>query len=348
MKKIAALFLGVFVLIGAIAGISVSRSQSTQKEVIQYCENGNLKEKNGDYDGAIEEYSKALKINPEYVPAYAFRASSESVLNKNKEAIKDCDSAIWFSKKSMMMNKFFSFIAQLKDKTIWDECLASGKEIETAVLAPVYRMRGQNKKEMKDFKGARVDFENSMKYGNDNAEAFAALIWLKIDTGDTKGIVAELDEAINRDPQNAQYYRLRGEVKNVLGDNTGALQDLDEALKLKPDDVVYNNRADLKNAAGDYAGALVDINSAIRMDPNKFIFYCTRGEIESNMFKYGKALKDFNKAIAMEPGDGYAYYYRSLAKEKLNDASGALEDLKKASELGEKKAIEKLKEIQGK
>jgi len=348
MKKIVDIVIAIFILIGVVFGISIFRYHVNTGEAAKHWEQGNIKDKNGDYDGAIEEYTIAIKINPEYVPAYACRASSESTLNKNKEAIRDCDSVIWYSSKSIIMNKFFSFIAQIKDESIWVKSLESEREIEKVILAPVYLMRGQIKRKMKEYKGAKADFYKSIQLSSDNAIAYGSLIGMELDADDSKGAAADIEKAIVLDPKNTKYYVIRSEVKSKMGDKEGARQDLDDALKIKPDAAIYNDRADMKNTSGDYDGAMKDINLAIKIDPEQAFFYCTRGEVENNMVRYGNALEDFNKAIMLESKDGYIYYYRAMAKDKLNDRNGAIEDLKKAVELGYEKANEKIKEIQGK
>ncbi len=327
MKKITVILLLVFVFISAILGFSILRSHFTADKVQKYWDAGNEKNYMGDFEGAIEEYTKAIKLNPEYVPAYIGRANSENVMKKNKEAIKDCDSALWYAAKRNLTGSFFGFIAQLKEKDQWVKSLESVKIIEKDVMAPTYLLRGSIKVGMKDYKCARVDLDKSIKYNSDNAKAYSWRAVLEFDTGDNKGALIDLDKAISLDSKNVHYYGMRSDVKRKLGDNMGAMRDLDEVLKIKPSAMAYNNRADLKNTLGDFKGALKDINKALALEPKAPIPYCTRGEIESNLGNYSSAIKDFDKAIEFALDD---------------------EDTRKNAESGREKAAEKIKEIQAK
>jgi tetratricopeptide (TPR) repeat protein len=85
MKKIISAIAVVFLAVFALLGQSVMKSHKTSAETGKYYELGNDKYFKDDYEGAIEDYTSAIKIDPEYAPAYAFRASALSILGKKRK-----------------------------------------------------------------------------------------------------------------------------------------------------------------------------------------------------------------------------------------------------------------------
>jgi len=66
-------------------------------ETEQYLKSGDTKYGLDDYKGAIEDYTKALNLNPEFVVAYSHRAVTEYRLEDYKAAINDCNMAIKYN-----------------------------------------------------------------------------------------------------------------------------------------------------------------------------------------------------------------------------------------------------------
>ena len=110
MKKAVFIIMSALILIVVIVIGSFLTFNQNKDEAGKYWEQGNLKNENKDYEGAIEEYTKAIKIDPGYFPAYICRADTEKILKQNKQALKDCDSAIWNWNRMIMYNYFFHII----------------------------------------------------------------------------------------------------------------------------------------------------------------------------------------------------------------------------------------------
>jgi len=50
------------------------------KTATEYYVSGVLKEDSGDYKGAIQDYNKAIELNPNYAKAYNYRGGAKSYL----------------------------------------------------------------------------------------------------------------------------------------------------------------------------------------------------------------------------------------------------------------------------
>ncbi|HRT68111.1 MAG TPA: tetratricopeptide repeat protein, partial [Bacteroidota bacterium] len=63
----------IFTIICVIAGllsISIFLTDCSNKNVKKYLDNGIAKYNEGDFNGALEQFSKAIEIDPEYADAY--------------------------------------------------------------------------------------------------------------------------------------------------------------------------------------------------------------------------------------------------------------------------------------
>ena len=67
---------------------------SQNKTAEHYFEQGNAKDNLQDYRGAIEDYNKAIKINPQYAEAYYNRGNAKDDLEDYRGAIEDFNKAI--------------------------------------------------------------------------------------------------------------------------------------------------------------------------------------------------------------------------------------------------------------
>lgn len=54
-----------------------------------YIEKGKIKNNLGKLEEAIEDFTKAIELNPKYIDAYYYRGVSKYELEKEEEAIKD-------------------------------------------------------------------------------------------------------------------------------------------------------------------------------------------------------------------------------------------------------------------
>ena len=64
-----------------------------QKSLQYYCR-GNCKKLLNDYEGAISDFTRAIKYNPNFAEAYFRRADIKTILNDNKGAALDYVKAI--------------------------------------------------------------------------------------------------------------------------------------------------------------------------------------------------------------------------------------------------------------
>jgi tetratricopeptide (TPR) repeat protein len=194
------------------------------------------KYKTGDLKGAVENYSQALRLNPNYGEAYFGRGDARGDLGDKQGAIEDLTQAIRINPN------------QLRS----------------------YGARGLFRSQSGDQEGAKADFQKALKISI-NSEDYRDYIGRGVayaGLGDNQGAIADFDQAIRLNPKYAPAYGNRGDARRALGDNQGAIADLDQAIRLDPKLApAYNNRGNARNDLGDKQGAIADFDQAIRLDP---------------------------------------------------------------------------------
>ncbi len=108
MKKIALTLILLFSLVTPIY------SQTAKS----YFETGYEKYNRGDYKGAIQDYTKAIELNPRYALAYHWRGNAKFSLKDYRGAIQDYTKAIELDPKNAWLYLNRGHVKFLLDKYI--------------------------------------------------------------------------------------------------------------------------------------------------------------------------------------------------------------------------------------
>ncbi len=163
----------------------------------EYIERGVAKYENGDYTGAIKEYSKAIEENPNSITSYFNRGLAKIKLSDYRGAIAD-----------------FSRNIELN----------SGSD-------EGYSLRGECKMELKDYPGAMEDYNKAIEL-EPTAQHYTKRGLLKYRMVDFRGSISDCATAINLDPKNSDGYLIQGVSKIALEDVDGGCLDLSKAGEL--------------------------------------------------------------------------------------------------------------------
>lgn len=153
----------------------------------------------------------------------------------------------------------------------------------------------------RDLKGARMDFNKSIKIKDNFSSGHIGLgIWF-LEKKKYAAALKSFDKAISIDSGSYQAYFNKCIVYFNLSLYHEAMEEVSKALDIYPD----------------FSEALV-----------------YKGLIFYQNHKFGEALMAYDEAIRSNPEFAMAYYDRALAKIKLDYLSSACQDLEKAKNLG--------------
>jgi tetratricopeptide (TPR) repeat protein len=333
---------------------------------------GGAKANRGDYEGAIADYNRALKINannpdallqrgrayielrdyraafkdfdrlvvlsPKNPVAYWGRGLARDLLEENQEAITDYSRAI-------ALNPDYADAYNTRG-TVFDELGENQKAISdynSAIkikpdFALAYVNRGDTYKKLKEYGKALQDYSQALKIRPNYAIAYLSRGDLLDDLGEYDKAIADLDRAIESRPNYANAYRLRGWIKaNRLKQYQSGIADFDKAISIDPRyGLAYVNRGNAYRQLKDFQKAIGDYTQAIRLDSSYTDAYFYRGIAFNAIKKPKEAIADYTQTIRLDPNYADAYYNRGLILVQLKDKKRALADFRKSAELYQK------------
>jgi tetratricopeptide (TPR) repeat protein len=185
---------------------------------------------------AIQKFSKAIQLNPQYFVAYILRAYTYEQVQEFKKSLSDHNQIISISPKSSM--SYFSR-ANLKKDNLNDIQGALADYNQAISLNPNFSRAYNNRailKETKlnDMQGALADYNQAISLNPKYLEAYYNRALLKQNKlNDIQGALADHNQAISFNPKFSNAYAARGILKYTnLNNKPGGIADVRQAAKL--------------------------------------------------------------------------------------------------------------------
>jgi tetratricopeptide (TPR) repeat protein len=171
------------------------------------------KARGGDLDGAVADFSEAVKLKPDYAEAFYNRANALDRSGRPDRAIADYD-------KTIMLQPF---MPQPYNNRCW--------------------VRAELNKELDK---ALADCTQALKLKADNPKALDTRGFVHLRMGRNQDAVADYDAALKLNPKLAASLYGRGVARLRLGDGAGAAKDIAEARRLDVNVGVVFDRLGIK------------------------------------------------------------------------------------------------------
>jgi tetratricopeptide (TPR) repeat protein/S1-C subfamily serine protease len=312
---------------------------SKQPEANAYYNRGNTKFELGQKQAAIEDYDRAIAINPQDAKAYYNRGVTKSDLGQKQAAIEDYDRAIAINpqyaaayyNRGVVKSELGQKQAAIED---YDRAIAINPQDAAA-----YVNRGNAKSDLGQKQAAIEDYDRAIVINPQYAKAYYARGVVKSELGQKQAAIKDYDRAIAINPQYADAYNNRGNAKSELGQKQAAIEDYDRAIVINPQDTkAYLNRGNAKSDLGQKQAAIEDYNRAISFNSKFAVAYYNRGLAKSDLGNNQEAISDYDRAIALNPKLAEAYVNRGIAKSALGNKPEAIIDYDRAIALNPKDA----------
>lgn len=217
-----------------------------QDEFNDFVVSGKSKMNDGDFDGAIENLTKAIDIKQD-AETFVTLAQAKFRNGDPKGALEDINKALL-----------------LKEDSNY------------------YMRRAEIQQSLENFPEALSDIEKSLAINGEDEWAYSVRSQIKFIMGNNEGALEDINQAILK-PVNWQsnkgiFYSDRAKIKLEMNDKQGALEDINEGLKIieslrgsdraeelmSPPEIqaLYKLRSDIKLSLGDEKGALEDIKKS--------------------------------------------------------------------------------------
>jgi tetratricopeptide (TPR) repeat protein len=227
---------------------------------------------------AIDQFTKAIEIDPNFSAAYFYRGVAEFKLGQYKKAIKDFSKVNELDSTVKIVHAYKGFAyRQLGDSEKSLAAFSKYMNSQDKLSALDYRLIGKAKMEVGDVDGAIKDFESALNKNNGESEHY--YLYLALFSNEKyKEALTQINLAIDGNREFYGYFLHRGNTKLMLGDFNNALADYDYALHLEPsipDSYFLRGRA--LDTLRRHDLAIVDFTRAIDLNPNDGTYYSKRG-----------------------------------------------------------------------
>jgi tetratricopeptide (TPR) repeat protein/tRNA A-37 threonylcarbamoyl transferase component Bud32 len=299
-----------------------------------YTNRGLARQAKKDLDGAIQNYSQAIQIDPKWVDAYINRGNARKYKGDLTGAIQDYDQAIALDPKSttayLNRGNARKYLGDL-DGAIqdYDQAIALDPK-----YAKAYNNRGNARQAKGDLHGAIEDFNKATEIDPKDPKSYSNRGNARRAKGDLDRAIEDYSKAIELDPKYAEAYGNRGNARRAKGDLAGAIEDYDRSIEISPRSArLYGNRGNARQAKGDLDGAIQDYDQAIEISPGLAPLYLNRGSVWQAKRNLDEAIQDYSRAIRLKPQFALPYAYRGFALQVSGDLPGAIADYEKALEI---------------
>jgi tetratricopeptide (TPR) repeat protein len=274
----ALLLSGTGMLVNPIAATAAPQAtqriaQSTMTAEMWY-KQGRAKRDEEDYKGAIEDYTQAIKLQPDNPGFYAQRGSAQFALGEGQRAIADYTQALKYVSNDIAKAANMNMRAEAYDM-LGDSKSAIADYQKATDLFQKSNKPEQAQKSSESLKILQAEIATQSKmtaemwhqkgkdlHGSDNAEGAEGDFSLEA----SLVAIGYFNRAIKLKTNYAEAYSLRGERFAFLKNYPRAIADLNQALKLNPSDTgAYYVRAYAHQQSNNTQGAIADLQQAANL-----------------------------------------------------------------------------------
>jgi tetratricopeptide (TPR) repeat protein len=288
----------------------------------------------GQLDKAIEDYSKAIEINPNFTDSYYNRGLAYMNSGQPEKAMADYSKALeiepTYGKAYSSRGVVYFNLRQ------WDQAIADySKAIDTdPKYADAYYNRGIVYNNLGQLDKAISDYSKAIELNPGYAAAYSNRGNAFVSIRQIDKAIADYNKAIETDPDYRDGFYNRGIAYFNLGQYDKAIDDFTSATRIDPGcSTAFSNRGVAYASQGHWIEAIDDYSRALEIDPNYIDAYINRGAAYSNLGQWKNAIDDYSKALNINPNYINVYLNRGTAYSHLEQWDLALSDFNTAVKL---------------
>lgn len=333
-----------------------------------YGSQGKMELINKKYKSAIAKFDKAIQLNPNFANFYYRRGSAKHKLGNYERAIVDIEKGIKLDRQRTEPVEAYLALGAVKlTSGDYEGAIIDFDKVIRLVpkFTDAYQTRAVAKFQLGDYEAAIVDLDKAIKIDPEKAELYNFRASVKHEFGQSESkqwktitarhlyeqAIEDFTRAINITPESHSLYDYRGmaqynfakfeseegNIKKARKLYKAAINDSTESIQQNPNnEFAYQTRSFAKIALGDAKGAISDFDRLLQIssESDKDYYYYQRGLAKKTLGYHRSAIADFDKAIRLNPEEAaIVYYQRGLAKEALGQKESAKADFDKAKEL---------------
>lgn len=310
------------------------------------------------YRDAIDNYTKAIKMDPDMEKAYAGRAHCLELTDAKAEAAEDYERLIALSPKekeyyyqagrlyyilgdlnkaeqklakALEIDKSYPQAMQVRIKVLYKTGnYREALKLSTAILeekknAENYYTYGVIHDSLKSFAEAEKAFKRSKYYDSKYIPAYLGLVDVQLKMGKPDDALATCKEAFEKAPNDKELLLARGTVLEKKGDYINAITDLTKAIIADPSNLsAFMRRGNAYQKTGQFQNAINDYTKIIITDNKRLDAYKSRAYCNEQLANFKAAAGDYEKILGLAP-------FSEETKALLKEAKGKLLEYNKES-----------------
>ncbi len=296
-------------------------------QVQKMCQQGDDFAFRSEHQSAIEAYTQAIALNPNFELAYCARAKSLIELKNYRQAETDYQTALKINPTLAIADGGLAQIYYHQK-----DYAAALVSVDRAIQRDqdqinFYQCRALINKKLGDYPRILLDCKFILEHQPSDLPARWLNARTHFDMGSYQLAIFNFSQYLNlrNDCANAHYYR--GICHERLDNRSDALIDLNRAIELKSDlAILYRRRGRILQQLGNFTGAMADYDRAIYLDPQMAQAYSNRADIYISRGDYPRALSQCNQAIHLDPHLVDAHYQRGIINTEVGNLHAALAD----------------------
>ena len=275
--------------------------------------------KNYDFQKAIENFDKAIAINPNGFEALAYRADIYSIIGDDKNAMEYAQKAISLNPtdaySNFIMGALYCSSDKEKAKNYLTKSIRYNPKFERAYInrGKLYFMEGLFKESLDDC--SKVIKMNPQYY---LAYEFRAVSYFSLKQPNQA--LSDLNYLVKKQPKNMKYLTMRALCHSALKNIPQSLTDINKVINSEP------NNADAYLTRLTIYGIIKADKNLIEADISKILNIAGKDEDKllrlldecSNLGRNDDVIKISNKILSINPNNADAYYKiaKTLLKQK--------------------------------
>ncbi len=289
----------------------------------------------GNYQDAVEQFTRAIDLQPDYDKAYLARAEAFEKQGMIREAAQDFDRAATFLDKDQEVfyqaGRLYFELAEY-EKAI--ERLDKSISLKRNYVEP-YQVKANVLMAQELYEEALEVAHNAVTL-KENTYNFYIHGTVNEKMGNLEAAEADFINAISKDHQHVPSMLALADVRLRLGKTDFALQHANRAIQFDNENwQAYVIRSRIYVRKLDYPNAIDDVSKAILLNPDDTDMYFLRGVFYQDFTQHANAVNDFTKVLMLQPDNADALYKRAWSFEQVGNYRDAIKDYEKLVSLSE-------------
>ncbi len=286
-------------------------------------------------DGAVEQFDKALELDPRNALAHSGKAmclvnrlqSSSMTIQKNRDSmLKQAESEAReaISADPTMSEAHYNLGMVLKEQGRLDEAAGEFREAikDDPQSSDACAQLGMVKLSQTSLAEAGENFKKAISLNSGNSTAHYGLGQVNLQQGRIDDAIKELNTALYQFPNSAPVHQALGESYAAQGNTVAAIKEFQESIRIKPENAApYLKIADIRANRGDLELSIAELRSGLEILPDNAQLHMAVADQSLQLEKLDAALKEYQSVLNVNPANAAAAkgltrcYYLKAQKE---------------------------------